>query len=87
MEDMQKENKDKKSASNSMCTLLAMNTAGFQLIPTTVIAILIANGDKNPTDIIFPTLIVTSISFIFAIIIVKILEKLWKPQIEESENV
>ena len=87
MEEMQKENKDKKSASNSMCTLLAMNTAGFQLIPATVIAILVANGDKNPTNIILPTLIVTSVSFIFAIIIVKILEKVWTPQKEESKNV
>ena len=87
MEEMQEENKNKKSASNSMCTLLAMNTAGFQLIPATVIAILVANGDKNPTNIILPTLIVTSVSFIFAIIIVKILEKVWTPQKEESKNV
>ena len=39
---MQELNKDKTSASNSMCMLLAMNTAGFQLIPVTVIGILAA---------------------------------------------
>ena len=83
---MQKFNKDKSSASNSMCMLLAMNTAGFQLIPVTVIGILAASGADNPSEIIIPTLIVTTISFITAILIAKVFEKLWKPQTEEGEN-
>lgn len=78
MEDLQKENKgDKKVATNSMCTLLAMNTAGFQLVPASVLAILVSAGAKNPTEIILPVLIVTSISFISAIIISKILERVF----------
>ena len=78
MEDLQKENKgDKKVATNSMCTLLAINTAGFQLVPASVLAILVASGAKNPTEIILPVLIVTSISFISAIIISKILERVF----------
>ena len=60
-----------------MCTLLAMNTAGFQLVPASVLAILTASGAKNPTEIILPTLIVTSITFICAIIISKILERVF----------
>lgn len=80
MNELQKLNKDKDSASNDMCTLLAMNTAGFQLVPTTVIAILAACGSKNPTEIVFPTLIVTSIAFTFAIIVVKVLERISPPQ-------
>ena len=86
---MQEFNKDKSSASNSMCMLLAMNTAGFQLIPVTVIGILAAAGASNPTEIIIPTLVVTTISFFVAILIAKIFEKLWKPQAEqkfEKEN-
>ncbi len=87
MEELQKENKDKSSASNSMCLFLGMNTAGFQLIPTTVLAILVGIGYKNPTEIIAPTMIVTIIAFTFAIIFSKILQKLWKPQIiTEEEN-
>lgn len=90
MEELQKINKDKKSASNDMCTLLAMNTAGFQLVPTTVIAVLAASGSKNPTEIVLPTLVVTSIAFVSALIIVKLLEKFSKPQVvgdfEEVEN-
>ncbi len=80
MEELQKLNKDKKSASNAMCMLLAMNTAGFQLIPATVIAVLIGIGYKNPTEIIAPTLLVTSITFFSAIALAKIFEKFWKPQ-------
>src|SRR5574344_2152757 len=83
---MQKLNKEKKSASNSMCMLLAMNTAGFQLIPATVIAILLASGYKNPTEIIAPTIIVTLIDFLSAIILAKVFEKFWRPQNETEEK-
>lgn len=77
---MQELNKNKDSASNSMCTLLAMNTAGFQLIPATVIAILYANGSQNPTEIIIPTLIVTSTAFISALVIANIFQRIFPPQ-------
>ena len=78
MEDLQKENKgDKKTATNAMCTLLAMNTAGFQLVPASVLAILTAAGADNAAQIILPTLIVTSLTFICAIIISKVLEKVF----------
>ena len=69
---------DKETASDAMCMFLAMNTAGFQIIPATVIAVLVAVGSKNPTEIIMPTLIVTSIAFVSAIIIAKIFQKFWK---------
>ena len=82
---LQELNKNKKSASNDMCMLVGMNTAAFQLVPATVIAVLAANGAKNPTEIVFPTLIVTSVSFLSAILIAKILEKIMPPQtIEQS---
>ncbi len=80
MEELQQHNKDKKSASNAMCMFLAMNTAGFQLIPATVIAVLVGIGYKNPTSIIAPTLLVTTIAFVSAIILAKIFQKIWKPQ-------
>ena len=71
MENMQEANDKKDTASNSMCLFLAMNTAGFQLIPATVIAILVGIGYKNPTEIIAPTLLVTSIAFVSAIAMAK----------------
>lgn len=80
MKELQEQNKDKTSASNAMCMFLAMNTAGFQLIPATVIAVLISIGYKNPTEIIAPTLLVTLIAFISAITLAKIFQKLWHSQ-------
>lgn len=78
MQDLQKENTGNKAqATNSMCTLLAMNTAGFQLVPASVLAVLTAAGASNPTEIILPTLIVTSIAFVAAIFISKILERVF----------
>ena len=85
MEELQKENKEKKQASNSMCLFLGMNTAGFQLIPTTVLAVLVGIGYKNPTEIIAPTLIVTSIAFVSAILIAKIFQGLTEKK-GDSEN-
>ena len=78
MEEMQEQNQDKSHATNSMCMFLAMNTAGFQIVPAVVIAILSANGMKNPTQIILPTLIVTTLAFLCAIFFAKILERVFK---------
>ncbi|MCR5261580.1 MAG: hypothetical protein K6C94_07045 [Candidatus Gastranaerophilales bacterium] len=85
MEELQNHNKDKSSASNAMCMLLAMNTAGFQLVPATVIAVLIGIGYKNPTEIIAPTLLVTSIAFISAIVLAKVFERFWAKQTVTTE--
>ena len=78
MEELQKENKDKTTASNAMCMFLAMNTAGFQLIPATVIAVLVGIGYKNPTEIIAPTLVVTTIAFLSAIALAKFFQHCWR---------
>lgn len=80
MEELQHHNINKKSASNAMCMFLAMNTAGFQLIPATVIAVLIGVGYKNPTSIIAPTLVVTAITFTCSILLAKLFQSFWKPQ-------
>lgn len=83
MERLQQYNKDKTSASDSMCLFLAMNTAGLQLVPTTVLAILIGIGYKNPTEIIAPTILVTLIAFSSAIIMAKIAQKICPPQLKK----
>ncbi|MCQ2753798.1 MAG: hypothetical protein MJ231_01990 [bacterium] len=77
MKELQEDNPNKNVATDSMCMFLGMNTAGFQIIPATVIAILAGLGAKNPTEIVIPTLIVTSLSFIVAIITALVLRTLW----------
>ena len=64
MDELQEINPHKNVATDSMCMFLSMNTAGFQIIPATVIAILVGQGASKPTEIILPTLIVTTLSFI-----------------------
>lgn len=78
MEELQKENPDKETATDSMCMFLGMNTAGFQIIPASVIAVLVGLGAKNPTEIIIPTFIVTVISFLTAVFTALILKIIWK---------
>ena len=78
MKELQDDNKNKDTATDSMCMFLGMNTAGFQIIPATVIAVLVGVGAKNPSEIILPTLIVTTISFFVAIITALIFRKIWR---------
>ena len=56
MQELQKLNVDKETASEAMCTLLALTTAGFTLIPATVIALRSAAGSAGPTEIVATTL-------------------------------
>ena len=78
MKELQDDNKNTNTATDSMCMFLGMNTAGFQIIPATVIAVLVGVGAKNPSEIILPTLIVTSTSFLIAIITALIFRKIWR---------
>lgn len=50
----------------------------FRLYLATVIAVLVGAGASNPTDIILPTLIVTTLSFLTAITAAIILRKIWR---------
>ncbi|CUH94074.1 putative membrane protein [Propionispora sp. 2/2-37] len=59
MQELQKLNGNRKTASANMCTLLALCTAGFTLIPATIIALRAAAGSVNPGEIIGATLIVS----------------------------
>lgn len=56
-------------ASRSMITFLALNTSGFTLIPTTVIAIRMQYGSMSPTEIVGTTIIASAISVSSAIIL------------------
>jgi spore maturation protein SpmA len=64
------------TATNAMCTFLAISTSSVQLIPATAIAILASRGSANPTAIIGTSLIATSCAAFAGIVSVKLLEKL-----------
>ncbi len=83
MQDLQKINVDKKSASNAMATFLAINTSSVTIIPATVIAIRVSSGATSATEIIGPTIIATAVSTTVAIIATKILQKV-SPQVADA---
>jgi spore maturation protein A len=76
MEHLQTLNEKKESATNAMCTFLAINTSSVQLLPMSAIAILAANGDMNPTVVVLPALLSTCCSTLAGIIAVKFFEKI-----------
>lgn len=78
MKEMQKLNPNKDTATNSMVMFLAINTSSITMIPATVIAIRASAGSANPTEIIGPSLIATTVSTIAAIVAVKLLQQLLK---------
>ena len=81
MDELQKENPNKKEASNAQILFLVLNTSGLTLIPTSIIALRASamaenNISGNPTDIFLPILIATFCSTIAGLIIVSIIQKI-----------
>ncbi len=64
MSELQKINTKKDTASVAMITFLVLNTAGVTIVPTTVLALRIAHGSANPSEIILPGVIATFCSSI-----------------------
>ena len=76
MQDLEKLNPNPGTATNAMCTFLAINTSSVQLIPATTVAILAAAGSTNPTVIIGTAFFATCCSTIAGILAVKSFERL-----------
>ncbi len=76
MKDLESLNPRPGTASNAMCTFLAINTSSIQLIPVTAVGILAVNGSTNPSAIIGTAFISTLIAALCAITAVKLLERL-----------
>ncbi len=64
------------TATNAMCTFLAINTASIQLVPTTAVAILAVAGSKNPTAIIPSAFLATLCAACSGVTAAKLLERL-----------
>lgn len=86
MKELQRLNTHVHTASNSMCTFLAINTSSVQIIPATAMAYLAANGSLHPSSVIVSTLFATSISTAVALIAVTQLAKLPLYQIKDVDN-
>ena len=83
MEELQELNPNKDTATNAMCTFLAINTSSVQLIlPATVVALM---GTAS-NQIFITTIIATGLSTIAAIISVKTLEKMSRFKLNRNKQ-
>lgn len=73
MRELQKLNQGRDSASEAMCTFLALNTSCITLIPTTIIGIRVLYGSADPTDIVGPTIMATAFSMAVAVVVDRLL--------------
>ena len=73
---MNEKNNDKNRLTDDMTTLIILNTASIQIIPTTVIAIRMSLGSINPTNIIFAVWFSTICSAIVGLAVTKLCIKL-----------
>ena len=69
MDELQKDNPKKDTATEAMITFLVLNTGGVTLIPTTVIALRIMHGSANPTEIIITSILATAVSSISGLVL------------------
>ncbi|MDI3534906.1 MAG: spore maturation protein [Thermosediminibacterales bacterium] len=65
--EMQQLNDEPDTATEAMCTFLAINTSSVTLVPATIIGLRASAGAKNPTDIISCILFATTCSTATAI--------------------
>lgn len=77
MRELQRLNQDRDTASEAMCTFLALNTSCVTLIPTTIIGIRLLYGSADPTDIVGPTIMATAFSMVAAIIVDRVLRLIY----------
>ena len=75
MEELEEINPEKGTATNAMCTFLAINTAGMTLIPATAIAIRAAAGSSEPAIIIGTSLFGSACATIAGVTAAKLFEK------------
>lgn len=78
MQELDKLNPVKGTASNAMVLFVAINTSSVTILPTGVVAVRAALGSNDPAGVVPTTLFATIGSTIVAIIAVKLLERRFK---------
>ncbi|MFZ0487036.1 MAG: nucleoside recognition domain-containing protein, partial [Arenicellales bacterium] len=86
MQQLDRLNPRKGTATNAMVLFLAVNTSSVTLLPTGVIALRAAAGSHDPAGIVPTTLFATICSTTVAIVMAKLLQRYWSTPDEESET-
>ena len=67
MQELKQTQESGDTASVSMITFIALNTAALNLVPASVIALRVAAGSRAPADIVGPTILATTAAMLVAI--------------------
>lgn len=76
MEEMQKLNPEKETATNAQIMFLVLNTSGLTLIPITVLMYRAQMGAAQPSDVFIPILLATLCSTIGGLVVVSLFQKI-----------
>ena len=78
IESMQKDNKNKDTATFAMIMFVAISCSSIQLLPTSIIGMLANAGSKHPSSIILPSLLCSLSSTITTILLVYLFSFIFK---------
>jgi len=66
---LQELNRHKETASDAMCTFMALTSSSLTVLPSTIIALRLSHGARAPADIIGPILLATLCSTVVTVIL------------------
>ena len=76
MQELQELNPEKDTASNPMIMFLVLNTSGLTLIPVSVLTFRTQMGAANPTDIVLPILLATTVATLVGLLVTSIYQRI-----------
>ena len=76
MDELQKLNPQKDTATNAQIMFLVLNTSGLTIIPISIMAYRMAAGAANPSDIFLPLLLTTFISTLVGLVAVSVIQRI-----------
>jgi len=76
MESLQEVNPVKEKASNAQIMFLVINTAGFTLLPVSIMMYRAQGGAKDPSDVFIPILLTSLCATLSGIILVSLIQKI-----------
>lgn len=86
MEELNKLNPVTGTATNAMCMFLTINTSAITLIPATVIAVRASLGSQDPTDIIIPTVLATTIALTLGVFFNRFIQRFFPVKPAEAKG-
>lgn len=72
IESMQKDNPDKSTVTYPMTMLIIVCCTVLQFLPTSIMGLMSIAGSKNPSSIVFPSILASILSTTIGVILVKL---------------